>query len=326
MIEDISERKEVERLKDELVSVVGHELRTPLTSIRGSLGLLEAGVAGELPDEARDMVTIARENTERLARLVDDTLDLERLQAGRVDVDARPIQPAELLAHTAQVVQPVADAAGVELSWEAPADLELIADPDRIVQTLVNLVANAVKFSPAGLVRDAPASRAASGEALISVADEGRGIPADQLERDLRALPPGRRVRPSREGRHRPRAGDQHARSSSSTAAGSGPRACSARARPSASRCRCTSSRAPVAVYDRRAPQRDELARAVRRHGRRVLAFDAPGGAAAATDETFEAVLVAGAGLEDVDPGVPGARRRGRRPRGRASARSLSGR
>src|SRR5262249_43969827 len=150
MIEDITERKEVERLKDELVSVVGHELRTPLTSIRGSLGLLEAGVAGELPGDAREMITIARENTERLGRLVDDTLDLERFAAGRVDIDVRPVRPAALLAQTAQVVLPVAEAAGVELSWEAPQDLELSADPDRIVQTLVNLVANAVKFSPAG--------------------------------------------------------------------------------------------------------------------------------------------------------------------------------
>ena len=116
MVEDITERKELERIKDELVSVVGHELRTPLTSIRGSLGLIEAGVAGELPPEAQQMVVIARENTERLARLVDETLDLERLQAGRVDVDPRPVRPAELLAATAQVVQPVADAAGVDLT------------------------------------------------------------------------------------------------------------------------------------------------------------------------------------------------------------------
>ncbi len=121
MVEDITERKEIERIKDELVSVVGHELRTPLTSIRGSLGLLEAGVAGELPPEAREMVAIARENTERLARLVDDTLDLERLRGRprRRSTRGRS-RPAELLAATAQVVQPVADAAGVELSWEAP--------------------------------------------------------------------------------------------------------------------------------------------------------------------------------------------------------------
>ena len=181
MIEDITERKEVERLKDELVSVVGHELRTPLTSIRGSLGLLEAGVAGELPAEAAEMVRIARENTERLTRLVEETLDLERLHAGRVELEVRSVTPVELLASSAQVVQPVADAAGVELSWEAPADLELIVDPDRIVQALVNLVANAIKFSPRGAtVRTMVKAHGAN--VLLSVMDEGRGIPPDQLE------------------------------------------------------------------------------------------------------------------------------------------------
>ena len=149
MVEDISERKEIERLKDELVSVVGHELRTPLTSIRGSLGLLEAGVAGELPGEARGHgPDRARE------RRAADTA-----RRG----DARPRTPARgpggaggaqrharrAAREHAQVVQPVADAAGVELTWEAPADLELLVDPDRIVQAVVNLVANAIKFSRA---------------------------------------------------------------------------------------------------------------------------------------------------------------------------------
>ena len=95
------------------------------------------------------MVGIARKNTERLVRLVNDMLDLERLEAGRVDVEPRAVTPAELLATAARVVQPVADAAGVELNWEA-GEFELMADPDRVVQALVNLIANAIKFSPAG--------------------------------------------------------------------------------------------------------------------------------------------------------------------------------
>ena len=142
------------------MSVVGHELRTPLTSIRGSLGLLEAGVAGRAAGGGAPRWSRSRARTPSgSSRLVDDTLDLERLEAGRVDVEPRPVAPGELLAATAQVVQPVADAAGVELSWEAPADLELIVDPDRIVQALVNLIANAVKFSPAGTLRAHDASR-----------------------------------------------------------------------------------------------------------------------------------------------------------------------
>ncbi len=300
MVEDITERKEIERIKDELVSVVGHELRTPLTSIRGSLGLLEAGVAGALPPEAQEMVVIARENTERLARLVDDTLDLERLQAGRVDVDPRPVRSAELLAATAQVVQPVADEAGVDLYWEAPESLELMADPDRIVQALVNLVANAIKFSPAGTcVRTCVEAR--DEEALVSVADDGRGIPADQLEAVFERF---QQVDAS-DRREKGGTGlglaisraivDQHAgRIWAESEPGQG----------ATFRFTLPLSRAAgtVAVYDRRAAGRDELARAVRRHGRRVVIFESPE-ALAASSERFVAV-VTDAEL-DADPGVP---------------------
>ena len=243
---------------------------------------------------------IARENTERLARLVDETLDLERLQAGRVDVDPRPVRPAELLAATAQVVQPVADAAGVDLDWEAPESLELMADPDRIVQALVNLVANAIKFSPAGTcVRTSVESR--DGEALISVADDGRGIPADQLEAVFERFQQVDASDRAREGRHRARAGDL-------------PRDRRPARRPDLGRERARAGRdvplhaaalprrGPVAVYDRRAAGREELARAVRRHGRRVVVFESPE-AIAASSERFVAV-VTDAEL-DADPGVP---------------------
>ena len=95
--QDVTERKEIERLKDEFISVVGHELRTPLTSIRGSLGLLEGGVAGELPAEAAEMVSIARSNTDRLVRLVTDILDIERIEAGRADLELRPASMLSLI-------------------------------------------------------------------------------------------------------------------------------------------------------------------------------------------------------------------------------------
>ncbi len=288
MVEDITERKEIERIKDELVSVVGHELRTPLTSIRGSLGLIEAGVAGELPPEAQEMVAIARANAERLARLVDDTLDLERLEAGRVDIDPRPVPPAELLAATAQVVQPIADAADVELTWEAPETLQLMADPDRIVQALVNLVANAVKFSPAGTcVRTSVESR--DGEALISVADDGRGIPADQLKGVFG------RFQQVDASDHREKGGaglglaisraivDQHAgRIWAESELGKG-----ATFRFTLPLYRAEGA---VAVYDRREAGREALARAVHRRGRRAVVFDSLE-ALVASPERFAAVV-----------------------------------
>ncbi|MDA0180457.1 ATP-binding protein [Solirubrobacter phytolaccae] len=301
MIEDITERKEVERMKDELVSIVGHELRTPLTSIRGSLGLLEAGIAGELPAEAADMVAIARQNTERLSRLVDETLDLERLQAGRVELNVRSVTPPELLQSTAQVVQRVADDAGIELVWEAPADLQLFVDPDRIVQALVNLIGNAIKFSPEGSsVRTIV--KAHGSEALFTVRDQGRGIPLDQLDAIFE------RFRQVDASDHREKGGtglglpisraiiEQHAgRIWAESVPGEG------------STFRITLplplAKPPIAVYDRRAPRREELARAARRIGRRVLTFSDPETLAEA--DGFVLVLVAGAGLEDVDPGVP---------------------
>jgi len=302
MIEDITERKEMERIKDELLSVVGHELRTPLTSIRGSLGLLEAGVAGELPQEARQMVAIARENTERLVRLVNDTLDLERLEAGRVDIDPRPVAPGELLATTAQVVQPLADEAGVDLSWEAD-ELELMVDPDRVVQALVNLIANAIKFSPAdSCVRTC--IHVDGDVARVSVADRGRGIPPDQLETIFERF---RQVDAS-DGREKGGTGlglaisraivEQHAgRIWAESEPGKG-----STFRFTLPLHRSTSA---VAVYDRRGATRDELARAVRRHGLRVVAFDTPEKLATA-EEPFVAGLVAHArGLDELEPTLP---------------------
>jgi PAS domain S-box-containing protein len=180
LIEDISERKEVERLKDEFVSVVGHELRTPLTSIRGSLGLLAGGIAGTLDDEAREMVTIAAANTDRLVRLVGDMLDLERMQAGRAEPDVRALPVAGLVSAAVQVVGRLAEEAGVELRADVDA-VDVLAASDRIVQALTNLLGNAVKFSPPGGRIDIVV-RAGARDAELSVRDEGRGIPAEKLE------------------------------------------------------------------------------------------------------------------------------------------------
>jgi PAS domain S-box-containing protein len=180
VVEDISERKEIERLKNEFVSVVGHELRTPLTSIRGSLGLLAGGVAGDLPQEARKMVQLAVDNTDRLVRLVNDTLELERLDAGRMELHRRPTELADLTASALRAVHALAEAAGVSL-LSTVSGIRLLADPDRVVQALINLIGNAIKFSP----RDGRVIVSAEPRghlALVSVTDEGPGIPVDKLD------------------------------------------------------------------------------------------------------------------------------------------------
>ena len=177
---DVTERRAVDRMKDEFVSVVSHELRTPLTAIRGSLGLLAAGKAGEVPERGRRMLDIAVQNTDRLIRLINDILDLERIESGMVAMELSPVDAADLLRHAAEVMQPMAERAGVELRVQVQP-VPLVADADRLLQVLTNLVSNAVKFSPEG-ARVELGVEAVDGEARFRVADQGRGIPADRLE------------------------------------------------------------------------------------------------------------------------------------------------
>lgn len=177
---DISHRRAVERMKNEFISIVSHELRTPLTSIRGSLGLLAAGVGGELGDQGRRMVEIAVNNTDRLVRLINDILDVERMESGRVSLQPQVCDAATLMAQVIEELRPVAQRAGVMLRVE-PAPERIWADPDRIAQTLTNLVANAIKFSPPGGIVRLTAERQGQ-ELRFDLSDQGRGIPADKLE------------------------------------------------------------------------------------------------------------------------------------------------
>lgn len=180
-IQDITQRYAVDRMKDEFVSVVGHELRTPLTSIRGSLGLLAGGVLGEIPPQAERMLQIAISNTDRLVRLINDILDLERIQAGRVELELAPQATATLLQTTVQVVAATAAEQDVALRVEA-ADECVLADHDRMIQALTNLTGNAVKFSPPG-AEVVLAARTVGEDVHLEVRDRGRGIPPDDVER-----------------------------------------------------------------------------------------------------------------------------------------------
>ncbi|MFD6135128.1 response regulator [Isoptericola sp. NPDC060257] len=177
---DISERREVERIKDEFVSVVSHELRTPLTSIRGALGLLDSGVLDRASDQAARMVHIALTSSERLGRLVDDILDVERMDAGTAQLVLAEQRLDGLVAAATEQVSIQADDAGVVLSSDGTTELVLV-DGERIVQTLTNLLSNAVKFSPRGsTVR--VSVRTVGDLVEVRVDDEGRGIPPDKLE------------------------------------------------------------------------------------------------------------------------------------------------
>ena len=182
--EDLTGREEVDRLKDQFVSIVSHELRTPLTSIRGALGLLAGGVLGELPPEALEVLGIARDNSERLVRLINDILDLEKVRAGALELGLRDLEAGEVVRAALHATHGMAQAAGVHLEAEPSPALRLRGDPDRLVQVLTNLLSNAVKFSPRGQavrVRVGPGPQ--GGAVRFSVTDAGPGIPADALPR-----------------------------------------------------------------------------------------------------------------------------------------------
>ncbi|ATB27478.1 ATP-binding protein [Melittangium boletus] len=182
-VRDITERQHVERLKNEFISTVSHELRTPLTSIRGSLGLLEGGVVGELEAPVLDMVRIARTNTERLIRLINDILDLEKMESGMLELKPQPVDSAELIETTFSGVQAMADAARVTLVARADDAGAVRADRDRLIQVLTNLVSNAIKFSPVDSQVEVRAARDARGQVRFSVVDQGPGIPLDKRAR-----------------------------------------------------------------------------------------------------------------------------------------------
>ncbi|MBF5041560.1 PAS domain S-box protein [Aggregicoccus sp. 17bor-14] len=172
-----AERARVQQMKSEFVSTVSHELRTPLTSIRGSLGLLAGGVAGPLPESAQQMVRIAQGNSERLVRLINDILDLEKVERGELSFAPRVVELEALLRHAVEAAEGLAQAAGVRLALRVEAGgVRVHADPDRLLQVLANLLSNAVKFSPEGgevLAR----LRCTPQAVRVSVEDRGPGVP-----------------------------------------------------------------------------------------------------------------------------------------------------
>ncbi|HEY9300173.1 MAG TPA: PAS domain S-box protein, partial [Phormidium sp.] len=197
-IQDISERHKIDRIKDEFISIISHELRTPLTAIRGSLGILETGVLDNRPEKAKYMLQLAVNNSDRLVRLVNDILDLERLQSGKVELVMEMCQIEDLMQQSVESVQVIANQADVKLEL-IPLVAEVWASPDAIVQALTNLLSNAIKFSPANstiwlsaeLRNSEPGteenqtvshSPLSSSYILFQVKDQGRGIPADKLE------------------------------------------------------------------------------------------------------------------------------------------------
>ena len=179
---DVTHEVEVERAKSEFVSVASHELRTPMTSVKTSLSLLLAGAAGPRDASARELLEIAVRNADRMIRLINDLLDLSRLEAGRMEFQLEPVPLADGVAAGLETVAAFAQEQGVTVATEPPAEPQVVLGVrDRLVQVIVNLVSNAIKFSPRG-GRVTVRWWSENGFAVTEVADQGPGIPADQLQ------------------------------------------------------------------------------------------------------------------------------------------------
>lgn len=181
---DVSERQEVQRMRQAFVSMVSHELRTPLTAVSGFLALLEMGAFGELPEAVTEQAGRAEANVGRLMKLISDLLDLEKMDSGTLNVSKAKCELEKILQAVDEASRTFADSKGIKLEIEpvnGKGDCELYADQDRIVQVLVNLISNAVKFSPPdGTVT--VSHKLDNDMVEMRVKDQGRGVPAKYKE------------------------------------------------------------------------------------------------------------------------------------------------
>jgi PAS domain S-box-containing protein len=188
--QDISERRRLEKMKDEFISTVSHELRTPLTSLRASLGLISSGSLDKRPEKQKQMLEVAIGNCDRLVRLVNDILDFEKVERGSLPLHCETHAIGDILRRAADVENDAALKAKITFRFDAPPKLLVEADEERILQVLSELVSNAIKFSPPQTIirlsAKAVTSQAEDGtnqeQVQVAVEDQGRGIPEDKLD------------------------------------------------------------------------------------------------------------------------------------------------
>ena len=185
--QDISDRRRLERMKDEFISTVSHELRTPLTSLRASLGLISSGTLDKRPEKQRQMVDMAIGNSDRLIRLVNDILDFEKVQKGKLSFDPQPLATIDLMRRAADVAYAAATLVNITVRIDGP-NAKVMADEERVLQVLNELLTNAIRFSPSDTtIRLSAHSRGggdpASPEVCFTVEDQGQGIAEEKLDR-----------------------------------------------------------------------------------------------------------------------------------------------
>jgi len=179
--QDVSERRRLDRMKDEFISTVSHELRTPLTTLRASLGLVSSGSLDKRPEKQRQMIEMAIGNCDRLIRLVNDIVDFEKIESGRLPLERAEVEALDLLRRAADVAHTVAASAHISFQIKA-APAAVYADTERVLQVLNELVSNAIKFSPPNTLIRLGTRPARQGEVCFVVEDQGRGIAPEKLE------------------------------------------------------------------------------------------------------------------------------------------------
>jgi PAS domain S-box-containing protein len=178
---DITERKELERLKSDFISTVSHELRTPLTSIKGYVDLVLAGDVGPLTPEQKEFLTIVSQNTTRLTELINDLLEIERLESGRIEFEFDELDLAEVLENVARSLHVNAEQKGLEFLTEIPSGLKVRGDRDRLTQVFLNLLSNAIKYTPAGTVE--LRAHQEDDAVVVEVRDTGIGLSESDLQK-----------------------------------------------------------------------------------------------------------------------------------------------
>ncbi len=180
--QDVSERRRLEKMKDEFISTVSHELRTPLTSLRASLGLISSGSLDKRPEKQKQMLEVAIGNCDRLVRLVNDILDFDRVEKGGMPLHREVLPAVDILRRAADVENEAALKAKITFRFDASSKILVHVDQERILQVLSELVSNAIKFSPPQTIIKLSAQRADKDEVCIVVEDQGRGIPQEKLD------------------------------------------------------------------------------------------------------------------------------------------------
>jgi signal transduction histidine kinase len=180
VMNDITERKSTEKRLSDFYSTVSHELRTPLTSIKAALGLLEGGIAGELSTKAMQLVSVGRSESDRLVRLINDILDVKKMEDGKFELHVVEVDLAELIGKSVTGLDTIIAQSDLTIDVSIDAPAVVMGDKDRLTQVLYNLLSNAIKFSPKGSTIKMSVTHEHD-SMKISVADQGPGIPDDQI-------------------------------------------------------------------------------------------------------------------------------------------------